>query len=114
MNADTIRLFAISKLDWIKQQRKLRAQERETPREFIGRESHYVWGKRYLLTLIEEERSPSIELKASRIVLKVRPGSDENKRQELVENWYRAQVREAATPLIDKWERRIGVSVTSF
>jgi predicted metal-dependent hydrolase len=53
-------------------------------------------------------------LKASRIVLKVRPGSDENKRQELVENWYRAQVREAATPLIDKWERRIGVSVTSF
>ena len=50
MNLDTIRVFAISKLGWIKQQqKKLRGQERETPREYLDRESHYVWGKRYLL-----------------------------------------------------------------
>ena len=54
MNLDTIRLFAISKLGWIKQQQtKLREQERETPREYLDRESHYVWGKRYLLKVIE-------------------------------------------------------------
>lgn len=50
MSLQTIRLFAISRLTWIKQQqKKLREQERETPREYIDRESHYVWGKRYLL-----------------------------------------------------------------
>ena len=57
MNLDTIRVFAISKLGWIKQQqKKLREQERETPREYLDRESHYVWGKRYLLKVIEKRR----------------------------------------------------------
>ena len=55
MNLDTIRVNAVSKLGWIKQQqKKLRAQERETPREYLDRESHYVWGKRYLLKVIED------------------------------------------------------------
>lgn len=45
MDLDTIRVFAITKLAWIKsQQKKLREQERETPREYLDRESHYVWG----------------------------------------------------------------------
>ncbi len=59
MNLDTIRVFAISKLGWIKQQqKKLRGQERETPREYLDRESHYVWGKRYLLAVIRRRSSP--------------------------------------------------------
>ena len=54
MSLDTIRVFAISKLGWIKQQqKKLQKQDRETPREYLDRESHYVWGKRYLLTVSE-------------------------------------------------------------
>ena len=56
MSLDTVRVFAIAKLPWIKkQQRKLREQERETVREYIDRESHYVWGKRYLLKVVEGE-----------------------------------------------------------
>ena len=59
MSMDTIRVFAISKLDWIrKQQATLQAQDRETPRDFLDRESHYVWGKRYLLNVIESDRHP--------------------------------------------------------
>jgi len=54
MSQDKIRIFAISKLGWIKQQqRKLREQERETPREYLNLESHYLWGKRYLLRVID-------------------------------------------------------------
>src|SRR5881227_2653543 len=64
MRLDTIRVFAISKLAWIRhQQTKLRKQERETPREYVERESHYIWGQRYLLTIIEIEGRPSIEVK---------------------------------------------------
>jgi predicted metal-dependent hydrolase len=63
MSLDTVRVFAIAKLPWIKkQQRKLREQERETPREYIDRESHYVWGKRYLLKVVEANRPASVEL----------------------------------------------------
>jgi predicted metal-dependent hydrolase len=58
MNLDTIRVYAISKLHWIKQQQtKPRGQERETPREYWDLESHYVWGKRYLLKVIEARSS---------------------------------------------------------
>src|SRR6266404_3753934 len=75
MSLDTIRVFAISKLDWIKDhQNKFREQERETPREHLDRESHYVWDKRYLLKLIEEDAPPNVELKRNEMILRVRPG----------------------------------------
>jgi predicted metal-dependent hydrolase len=67
MNLDTIRVFAISKLGWIKQQQtKIRGQERETPRGYLERESHYVWGKRYLLKVIEYDEAPSVEVEETR------------------------------------------------
>lgn len=112
MNMETIRLFAISRLDWIKrQQRKLRDQERETPREYLERESHYVWGKRYLLSVVEADEPPFIELTAKRMQLHVRPHSDRSKRRQIMEDWYRDQVRTAAAELITRWTPRIGVSV---
>jgi len=112
MSLDTIRVFAISKLDWIRQQQaKLREQERETPRDYVDRESHYVWGKRYLLTVIESDEPSSIELKHRRMLLRVRPGADETKRQSLVEEWYREQLKEAVPPLLARWQPRLGVRV---
>ncbi len=115
MSLDTIRVFAISKLDWIKQQQqKLQAQEREAPREYLDRESHYVWGKRYLLRVIEADEAPSVELSHRHLLLRVRPGADEAKKQAVVEEWYRAQLKEAAPPLIAKWERLLGVTVQRF
>jgi predicted metal-dependent hydrolase len=115
MSIDTIRVFAISKLGWIKQQqRKLQAQERETPREFLDRESHYVWGKRYLINVIESNKTPSVELTRSRMTLQVRPGADKKKRQAIVEGWYRQQLRKAVPPLIAKWETIMGVKVERF
>ena len=115
MDLDTIRVFAISKLDWIKrQQLKMREQERETPREYVERESHYVWGKRYLLSVSEIDQAPSIELKHSRMLLSVRPGADFDKRRAVTEHWYRSLLREAVPPLIAKWEPQVGVKVERF
>ncbi|MEK8088387.1 SprT family zinc-dependent metalloprotease [Thermithiobacillus plumbiphilus] len=112
MSLDTIRVFAITKLGWIKQQqKKLREQERETPREYLDRESHYVWGKRFLLQVEEGDAAPTVALKHSRILLRVRPGSEEAKRQAVLEGWYREQIRKAVPLLIGKWEPVIGVKV---
>jgi predicted metal-dependent hydrolase len=115
MNLDTIRVFAISKLGWIKQQRKkLREQERETPREYLDRESHYVWGKRYLLQVMENDVPARVELKHRKMFLRVRPGTAEDRRQAIVDAWYRAQLRTAVPSLIARWEPLLGVKVKRF
>ena len=115
MSLDTIRIFAISKLGWIKQQqKKLRDQERETPREYLNRESHYVWGRRYLLTVAEADQPPTVELQHRKMVLQVRPGTDETKKQTIVEDWYREQLKNSVPPLIAKWEPLMGVKVNRF
>ena len=115
MSRDTLRVFAISKLDWIRQQQKrLREQDRETPREYLDRESHYVWGKRYLLKLVEADAAPAIELKHSKMILRVRPGTNNEKKQAILEGWYREQIKQAASPLIAKWDRLMQVRVSRF
>lgn len=115
MDIDTIRVFAITKLAWIKnQQKKLREQERETPREYLDRESHYVWGRRYLLTLVEKDAAPTVELKHSKMILQIRPEASEGKMQEVLEGWYRAQMKEAVLVLVEKWEPLMGVKVQRF
>jgi predicted metal-dependent hydrolase len=112
MSLDTIRVFAISKLGWIKQQQqKLRGQEREPAREYLDRESHYVWGKRYLLEVIESAQVPAVEVKHNKLRLYVRPETGEGKRQALVDSWYREQVRIAAAEMVGKWEPLLRVSV---
>ena len=115
MSIDAIRAFAVSKLGWIvRQQEKIRVQAHETPRQYVDRESHYLWGKRYLLEVSERDAPPSIELIDSRIHLRVRPGTDLQKRRALVEAWYREQIRIAVPPLLAHWEPQIGVRVERF
>lgn len=115
MNIDTIRVFAISKLGWIKQQQAtLRKQERDTPREYIDRETHFVWGKRYLLTVATSSAPPTIELQHRRMVLRVRPGTGAFRREDLVDEWYRELIRRAVPRLLDRWEPSMGVSVERF
>jgi hypothetical protein len=112
MSLDTIRVFTISKLSWIKQQqKKFQGQERDTPREYLDRESHYVWGRRYLLVLSESDEAPCVQLKHRKMLLRVRPETDDAKREAVIQSWYRDQLREAVPPLIAKWEARLGVQV---
>lgn len=115
MDIDTIRVFAISKLGWIKrQQKRLLEQERETPRDYIDRENHFVWGKRYLLKVIESNEPSSIELMHSLMVLRIRPGLPTNKKAKFVEDWYRDQLKKEILPLIEKWEPILKVKVEQF
>lgn len=112
LSEESIRLFAISKIGWIrKQQAKILGQEREPPREFKELETHWVWGNRCRLHVVEENRAPSVTLDHDSLVLRVRTGSTMPQRQAVAEDWYRRQIREAAAPLIAKWEPVLGVKV---
>lgn len=115
MDLDTIRVFAISKLKWIrKQQEAFRKQERETPREYLTRESHYFLGERYLLKVIEQDTSPKIVLKRKEIQMYVRPETTQEKKQELLDEWYRSELKRIVPPMIESWEKTIGVSASEF
>jgi predicted metal-dependent hydrolase len=115
MSLDTIRLFAISKLGWIKQQqKKLREQERESQREYLDRESHYVWGRRFLLKVVEEDAAPSVQIQHGTLLLRVRPGADDETKEAVVAGWYRQLLKTAVPPLIEAWELRLSVTVNGF
>lgn len=110
MAIDTVRVFALSKLTWIKAQRqKMVAQERETAREYLERESHFVWGRRYLLRLTDSEAAPAVELRHRTLVLSVRPNADVAAKDALLARWYRDQVRARASVAVVKWSRVLAI-----
>lgn len=112
---EVARAYAISKLGWIRnQQEKLRAQSRETPRQFIERESHYLWGRRYLLTVIEQEAKPYVKLDHRKILLSVRPGSDGLKRAQVMHEWHKSLLHGLVPDLIAQWESKLGVKVEGY
>lgn len=111
MKDDTIRTLIALRLPWIKkQQAKFKGQARETIREYVSGESHYYFGKRYRLTLIEESDTARVELKGkNRLLLFVRPRSPVSKREEVLSNWYRNELQAIVEVLMQKWQAKLGV-----
>ncbi len=116
VNEDAIRLFAISKLGWIKRnRRKFNGQERIPPREYKQREGHYFLGKRYLLNVIEVDAKPKVEIKGKRrIDLYVRPNSSTQKKHEVLTEWYRSQLKKQIPPIIEKWQKKLNLKVNNW
>jgi predicted metal-dependent hydrolase len=73
-----------------------------------------VWGKRYLLKVIEKNAPPQVELKHTKMLLQIRPGNSDDKKQSVLDEWYRAQLKEAVPQLIAKWEPLMGVKAERF
>lgn len=112
---EVARAYAISKMVWIRdQQKKLVFQARETPRQFVDRESHHVWGRRYLMTIDYQDAKPSVVLSNKRITLIVRHGSSEEKRAEVINDWHKSLMHQVVPPLIQKWERKLRVRVSGY
>lgn len=108
---EVLRLFAISKLGWIKKQIKsFEKQSRETPREFVSGESHYFQGRRYLLEIVESNNKPFVHLKGTKkIEIHCKPGSPMSTRGELLKEWYRDQLKNLIPKVMFKWEKKIGL-----
>ena len=112
---EVARAYAISKLGWIRQQQdKLVAQAREAPRQYVDRESHYLWGRRHLMTVARKDMKPFVSLDHKRITLTVRPGSDAQKRADVIHAWHKSLLHEVVPPLIKQWEPKLKVKVTGY
>jgi hypothetical protein len=112
LDDEQVRLAVIQRLSWIKRQRQeFQAAQRQTEREMITGESHYAWGRRRRLAVIERQGRPHFELDGDRLLLYVAPGTTVNRRRDLLDRWYREQLRQALPPLIANWEAALELSV---
>lgn len=112
---EVARAYATSKLGWIRAQRvKMLAQARETPRQLVERESHYLWGRRYLLTVREKEAKPSIRMSHRAIMLTVRPRSSRAKRAAVMNEWHKSLLHCTIRDLIAEWEPKLDVDVAAY
>ncbi len=112
---EAVRLAIISKLSWIKKQKlSFDEQPRQTKREMLSGESHYFLGKRYLLDVIYRSGKHEIIKKHSKLQLYVRANTTVEKRQLVLNEWYRKELKKEASKLISKWEGILGVLVDSW
>lgn len=115
MSQEAVRLFALSKLAWVKRQQKTMEElGRESPRRYLDREGHYVWGQRFWLKVVEENAAPGVQVQQDTLLLRVRPGADLKAREAVISGWYRKLLKAAAPPLIAVWEPRLSVTVKGF
>lgn len=114
-NDETIRLFAVSKWSWIKSNIEvIKSQTRIPPREFISGESHYLFGKRYMLKVINGTKS-SIDIEGvNKIVMTVRENATKDSKKKLMESWYRKQLFAKLNLLVPEWEEKTGLNINSW
>ena len=116
VNEDAIRLFAISKIGWIRRnQRKFENQERETPREYKERESHYFQGRRYLMRIKETTEPGYVVLRGKTYIdLYVKEGMSVEYKRNVMNEWYRAELRRVIPEIIERWEKKMDVRVNHW
>lgn len=116
MKKESLRLFIISKLSWIKKHiRNMNAQVRESEREYIQGESHWVEGQRYLLNIIEEESPSKVVIRNKKYLdLYVRPGTDKTKREAVLKEWYRSRLKSTIPALINEYETKLGENIQDW
>lgn len=115
MDLGSIQRFAASKQAWIqKSRKKIQSSPYQAPQKFRTGETHFLWGQAYQLHVLEANRAPALELTINSIILTVRPRSTIAKRHQIMQRFYREELRAASAPLIEKWEKVMRVKVTKL
>lgn len=113
---EAVRLAVVTRLGWIQRmQAQYARQVRQSQREYVSGESHYFQGIRYRLNVIEHDGPPSVRLPGSTCLeMHVRRGSDRDKREAVLDRWYRDSLRAEIPPLMDEWQSILGVEVAEW
>lgn len=103
---DNARLVIIRKLGWIKKQQDIfRNQVRQSAREFVSGETHFLWGKPYLLEVVYRYGKHEIIVKNNtHLQMFVRPGTSLANRNLVMSNWYRRHLKDQIPLMLQKWE----------
>lgn len=112
---DVIRMFAVSRIAWIKQQKEsFQEQARQTKRQYVTGESYYVWGRRYRLDVQYSHIRNAVFLAEDHLILQVRPESTPEQRERILNEWYREQIKHRLPEVIQKCEQIVGVKASEW
>jgi predicted metal-dependent hydrolase len=113
---ETLRVLVTSKMPWIKKQKaKFEKQDRQPKREFVSGKSHYFMGNRYLLNVVDTNTSPKVEIKRkAQIDMYVKPKTSGEKRERIMDNFYRSELRKKIPILGEKWEKITKIHAREF
>lgn len=113
LNDEAVRLAVVSRLGWIRRQRaRFEQQDRQSQREMVTGESHYVEGRRYRLHIVECSAKPFVRLRNNTTMdLGVPAAANRSKREHILNSWCRSLLRDRLSKLVPKWESLVGVRV---
>ncbi len=116
MKEDEVSLMLYSRLDWLRNKvSEVQTQKRQTEREYVSGENHYLLGERYLLKVIPHRIvPPSINLGTKVMEMYVRPGATIVDKQRLMEAYYRNRLRKVLITIVPKWALRLGEAPNTF
>lgn len=115
MNDDDINMFLFSKLSWIRQQHTAVVnQERQTSRDFVTGESHFLLGRRFLLKVMPTNEKARVERKMKYIEMYVKQDSSVERKQSIMDEFYREQLNAVLEPMVEKWAKKMEEDYSSF
>ncbi len=117
MTETAIRMAVIHRIPWIRrQQATFNKQERQSAREMVNGETHYLWGRRYRLEVIESDtlKSQTVKLKSGKLILTVNKGLSDEVRLKLLTEYYRDRLKARAPDFIDKWSKKTGITISDW
>lgn len=112
---EDIRLFVLRKLpDITKARDRMLSQERQSKREYVSGEAHYLWGKPYRLQVVYDGNRPSIIRTPTKIVMTVPEGATADMREKLLTEWYRQELKRVLETMILRCEKKTGVHANEY
>ncbi|MGY1692307.1 M48 family metallopeptidase [Geodermatophilus sp. SYSU D01105] len=116
LDDDAVRLAVVTRLPWIRKQRqRLLQQERETPRQYVDGETHYVWGRKYRLRVVDDgARQGLVERHGHWLELHSAVGTSRDSLERRLTAWYREELKAAIPERLDHWVPLVGVEAPGW
>ena len=109
LTEDDVRSYVVSKWDWVIRQRTVIAETpRQTERQFVSGESHYLFGTRYYLKVEEISSGQSeIVIQGTKMMMRLNKVSN---RRALMQDFYRVKLKNFLDEVVSKWSNSLSIS----
>jgi predicted metal-dependent hydrolase len=116
INDNAVRMYALTKLSWIKKHiKKHESQSRETRRDYVYRETHYFQGRPFLLNIVPHSGTPFVVLDSHhQLHLHVKKNATREQKEKAMNIWYRSELKKIVPGIINKWEEKMDLKVEAY
>ncbi len=112
---EEIRLFVLKKIPEITKVRdRMLSQARQTEREYVSGESHYLWGKPYRLQVVYEGNKYVITKAPNKIILNAPMGSTQESRERAFNEWYRQELKRVLDGVVSRCETKTNLHADEY